>query len=187
MKRPTFLQGVVVAFVFALAGAAAYTTLGFLLNPAVLVKLLIATFAGLYVLYLLAVIRAKTGRLAVPALWLAGAVAAWLLVPGLTLFFITHLGMVWLIRSIYFHSSVLPALLDLGLCGLSLLAAIATARHSHSIFLTIWSCFLIQALFVAIPSLIKTRRVERGDTPEQRFNRALHSAEAAVRRMHTTP
>ena len=94
--------------------------------------------------------------------------------------------MVWLIRSLYFHSSVLPALLDLGLCAIAGLAAIVTARHSHSMFLTIWSFFLVQALFIAIPPLLKTPRAAPADYPEQRFKRALHAAEDAVRRMHTT-
>jgi hypothetical protein len=99
---------------------------------------------------------------------------------------VSHLGIVWIIRALYFHSSVLPALLDLGLCALAGLAAIATARHSHSMFLTIWSFFLVQALFVAIPPLINTRRIEPADHSQQRFKRALRTAEDAVRRMHTT-
>jgi hypothetical protein len=186
MKRPTFIQGAVVAFVFALAGAAAFTTLKLLLGSGFLLKFLISVLGGFYVLYLLSRSNEKTGRLTIPALWLSGAIAAWLFLPGLALFVITHLGMVWLIRSLYFHTSVLPALLDLGLCALSLVAAIATAQHSHSIFLTIWSFFLLQALFVAIPSLIKTHRAEPAEQSEQRFKRALRTAEAAVRRMHTT-
>ena len=186
MSRPTFIQGAVVAFVFALAGAAAFTTLKLLLGSWLVLKLVICVLSGFYVLYLLSRSNEKTGRLTIPALWLTGAVATWVFVPGLTLFAIAHLGMVWLIRSLYYHSSVLPALFDLGLCGLSLLAAFATAQHSHSIFLRIWSFFLLQALFVAIPSLIKTRHTDAQDQSEQRFKRAMRKAEAALRRMHIT-
>jgi len=186
MIRQTFIQGAVLALVFALAGAVAFTSLKLLFVSGALLKLLITAFAGVYILYLRAVSGEKTGRLAVPALWLACAIATWVFVPGVSLFLISHLGIVWLIRALYFHSSVLPALLDLGLCAIGALAAIATARHSHSIFLTIWSFFLVQALFVAIPSLIKTRHTEPADQPEQRFKRALRTAEDAVRRMHTT-
>ena len=114
-----------------------------------------------------------------------GAITAWLLLPAITLYAITHITMVWLIRSLYFHSSVLPALIDFGLCGFSLLAAVATPLYTHSIFLTIWSFFLLQALFVAIPNVIKTRQTQPNDQSEQRFKRALHTAEAAVRRIHT--
>ncbi len=186
MRQPTFIKGVIVAFVFAIVGATAFTGLKFVVLPSVSLKLVVATLAAVYVLYLIGASDEKTGRLATPTLWLAGAVAVWLLIPGLTLYCIAHLGMVWLIRSLYFHTSVLPALLDLGLCAFGWLAAIATAEHSHSIFLTVWSFFLIQALFVAIPPLIRTRPSESVDNHEFRFNRALHTAEAAVRRMHTT-
>ena len=186
MKRPTFGHGVVVAFVFALVGAVTFSSLTLLLSPAVLLKALITVLGGLYVATLLARSKAKTGRITTVALWLGSALGVWIFVPGLTLFLIAHLTMVWLIRSLNFHTSVLSALLDLALCALSGLAAIAVARHSHSIFLTVWSLFLIQALFVAIPSLAKTRRHPPTDNPEFRFKRALRSAEAAIRRMHCT-
>lgn len=185
MKRPSFINGVIVAFVFALAGAAAFSSLKLLLGSGIVLKLLISGLGGIYVLYLLSRSNEKTGRLTIPVLWLTGAISAWFLLPEITLFAISHIMMMWLIRSLYFHSSVLPALLDFGLCGLSLLAAIATALHSHSMFLTIWSFFLLQALFVAIPSLTNIRQGEPSDQCEQRFKRALHTAEAAVRRIHT--
>ncbi len=186
MKRPTFTQGVVVAFVFAVAGAVAFTTLKLILGSWFVLKMLTSVLSGFYVLYLLSRSREKTGRLTISTLTLIGGIATWVFVPELVLFLIAHLGMVWLIRSLYYHSSVLPALLDLGLCGISLLAAFATAQHSHSIFLTIWSFFLLQALFVAIPSLINTRSTDSQDQSEQRFKRALRTAEAAVRRIHAT-
>ena len=185
MKRPTFINGVVVAFVFALAGVATFSSLTLLLGAGFVLKIMISVLGGAYVLYLLSRSNEKTGRLTIPTLWLIGATTAWLLLPEVTLFAITHITMVWLIRSLYFHSSVLPALIDFGLCGFGLLAAVATALHTHSIFLTIWSFFLLQALFVAIPSVINPRRTEPNDQSEQCFKRALHTAEAAVRRIHT--
>jgi hypothetical protein len=186
MKRPTFIKGVAVAFVLAIAGAVSFVGLKLIFSPGLLVKALIAGLAGIYVLYLLAASGAKSGRVATPALWLAGAVTAWLFVPGLALYLAAHVGMVWLIRSAYFHTSVLPALIDLLLCAIAALAAIVTARHSHSLFLTIWAFFLCQALFVAIPSLLGARSTNREDDPALRFNRALRTAEAAVRRLHAT-
>ena len=185
MKRPTFIQGIVIAFVFALIGAAAFSALTLIYASSFIVKLLITCFSALYIVYLLARSAERTGRLTIPALWIAGAISAWIFLPGLALFLLAHVGMVWLIRSLYFHSSVLPALLDLGLCALSVIAVFATALHSHSVFLSVWSFFLVQALFVAIPVVIKTKRDERTDITDQHFKRALRTAEAAVRRMHT--
>ncbi len=185
MKRPTFFQGVVIAFVFALIGAAAFSALQLIYASSFVVKLLITCFGALYVIYLLARSAERTGRLTIPALWIAGALTAWIVLPELTLFLLAHVGMVWLVRSLYFHSSVLPALLDLGLCALAVIAAIATALHSHSVFLSVWSFFLVQALFVAIPAVIKAKREVSADTTDQHFKRALRTAEAAVRRIHT--
>ena len=132
MKRSTFLQGIVIAFVFALIGAATFSALTLVYASSFIVKLLITCFSALYVVYLLARSAERTGRLTIPALWIAGAISAWIFVPGLTLFLLAHVGMVWVIRSLYFHSSVLPALLDLGLCALSVIAAIATQSQRLS-------------------------------------------------------
>ena len=185
MKRPTFIQGIVIAFVLALIAAAAFSTLKLIYASSFILKLLITCFGAFYVIYLLARSAEKTGRLTMPALWLVGAVCAWIFLPGLTLFLLAHVGMIWLIRSLYFHSSILPALLDLGLCALAVVAAIAIALHSHSVFLSVWSFFLVQALFVAIPPIIRSKRDEQTDTMDQRFKRALRTADAAVRRIHT--
>ncbi len=185
MKRPTFINGVIVALAFALAGAAVFSSLTLLLGAGIVLKILVSGLGGGYTLYLLSRSNERTGRLIIPALWLIGTTTAWLLLPEITLFAITHITMLWLTRSLYFHSSVLPAVIDFGLCGFSLLAAVATALYTHSVFLTIWSFFLLQALFVAIPNVIQARQTEPNDQSDRRFKRALHIAEAAVRRLHT--
>ena len=123
MKHPTFLQGIVIALGFALSGAAIFSTLTLVYASSFILKALITGFAGLYVIYLLARSEERTGRVTVPVLWLAGAMLTWLLSPGLMAFLIAHVAAVWLIRSLYYHSSVLPALLDLALCALSVVAA----------------------------------------------------------------
>ena len=185
MKHPTFLQGIVIALGFALSGAAIFSTLTLVYASSFILKALITGFAGLYVIYLLARSEERTGRVTVPVLWLAGAMLTWLLSPGLMAFLIAHVAAVWLIRSLYYHSSVLPALLDLALCALSVVAAVAAARHTHSVLLSIWTLFLLQALFVLIPEVVRSNRVERAASLDEGFDRALRTAEAAVRRIHT--
>ena len=185
MKRPTFIQGVVIALGFALTGAAVFSSLTLIYTSSFVLKTLITGFAGLYVVYLLARSEERTGRVTVPVLWMAGAVLTWLLSPGIMPFLVVHVIAVWLIRSLYFHSSLLPALLDLTLCALSVVAAVATARHTHSVLLSVWSLFLVQALFVLIPEVVRSARVERDASLDEGFDRALRTAEAAVRRIHT--
>jgi hypothetical protein len=94
-------------------------------------------------------------------------------------------GAVWLNRSLYRYSSLLCALADLGLSALGLAAAIWAATHTGSLFLGIWCLFLVQALFVAIPSNMGRNIAETsaGLGDEDRFRRAHRSAELAVRRL----
>ena len=88
-------------------------------------------------------------------------------------------------RSLYFYSSVLPALTDLMLSGLGLAAAVWAAGQTGSVFLSLWCFFLVQALFVVIPTRIRRRHSESSLGPDglDRFQRAHRSAEAAVRRL----
>lgn len=185
MKRPTFLHGIAIAFILSFVGAALFATLAPILAPGLTVRFLVALLSFVYVLYLLARSRERTGRVAVIVLWAVFAGVTWFVAPPLPLYLIVHAGMIWLVRSLYYRSSVLPALLDLGLSGLSLAAAIWAATRSGSVFLAIWCFFLVQALFVAIPSSLKQprnqKRTETGD--DMGFQRAHRTAEAALRRI----
>jgi len=73
---------------------------------------------------------------------------------------------------------------DLGLSVLAVSAAVGTALHSHSPMLSMWTFFLIQSLFVAIPeSLAPSSSVIPDDTTP--FRRAQQAADAALRRLVT--
>ncbi len=183
MKQPTFLEGVVVALVASCVGAVVYAALTLVFPGARVLRLLIAGIGLGYVLYLLSRSRERVGRVSVIALWGLVAAATWLLQPGLLVYVLVHLGLIWLIRSLYFHSGLLPALADLGLNGLSLAAAIWATLQSGSIFLSIWCFFLVQALFVAISAnLDRTPRHGRSE-PEDRFERTYRAATEAVRKL----
>jgi hypothetical protein len=80
---------------------------------------------------------------------------------------------------------MVAALIDLGLSGLSLAAAIWAAHQSGSVFLTVWCFFLVQALFVHIPTHIGRRGEPDHEDLEgaHRFERAHHAAESALRKL----
>lgn len=180
MKTPTFLEGVAVALLAALIGSVLFAALGPLLGRGVLQ--LVITGLGLgYVLYLLSRSREQIGRVTSLAGWCMMATLTWLATPPLSLYLMAHLSAVWVIRSLYYHTGVLPALVDLGLSGLALAAGVWALAYSGSLFLTIWSLFLVQALFVAIPSLNRDGPTE-ADTGE-RFARAHRSAESVLRKL----
>lgn len=183
MNKPDFLEGVGVALVASIAGGVLQSTLGMALPGNTVLQLLIAAIGLAYILYLLNRSQARIGRVTTVAAWMLLAMLAWFTGPPLLLYLLIHLGAIWLVRSLYFYSSLLPALADLGLIGLGLAAALWSVSHTGSVFLGIWCFFLLQALFSAIPASLQ-RRLGGAQTPpaaEDRFQQAHRVAEAAVR------
>lgn len=184
MRKPSFLNGALVGFAIALAGAALFSTLVIFLPAATSLAVLFPVLAAAYVAYLLWRSDVRTGRFATFVLWAVSALAIGVLVDSVTLAFVLHASLIWLVRSLYFHNGVLPALADLGLSVLAVSAAIGTALHSHSPVLAIWTYFLVQALFVAIPeSLAAPSSAAAEETAP--FRRAQQAADAALRRLVT--
>ena len=127
MTRPSFLEGAALALAASIGGSVLYSGLEYLLGPSLAARLLIAALGLAYLLYVLVRSEARVGRLVSLAAWLLLAVAAWLLSLPLSLYLLTHVGAVWLLRALYFYPSPLPALADLGLQGLALAAALGFA------------------------------------------------------------
>lgn len=179
---PGFLQGVLVAFIAALAGTLAQGALTLALPPGTALRLTVAALAGGYLLYLLGASRERIGKIPTLALWLTGATLALALAPALWLYLTLHAGMIWIVRSLYFPRGLPGALADLLLTGLGLVAAIGAYRHTASLFLSLWCLFLVLALFAFLPASARHRTRDVGDG-EDRFARAHRAAEAAIRRL----
>ncbi|MGB5305852.1 MAG: hypothetical protein WBO57_06395 [Gammaproteobacteria bacterium] len=188
MKQPTFLEGVGVALAISLAGGVLYTALDTLAPGGPVLRLLIAGMGLAYVIYLLSRSPVPVGRVTAAAAWALVAGVLWFTHPPLLLYVCIHLGAVWLIRSLYFYSSALSALADLGLNGLGLAAAVWAVTHTGSVFLGIWCFFLVQALFVAIPESVnrKSGAAQAGHAREDRFQHAYRVAETAVRKLSSS-
>lgn len=182
MKTPSFLRGIVIAIALSLSGSALFAVLAPTLGADAAVRTVIALLGLAYVLYLLASSGELTGRLTTTLAWVLLSGATWFVAPPLPLYLIVHAGMVWLVRSLYFCSSVLPALADLGLAALGLAGAIWAIQETHSLFLAIWCFFLVQTLFVrSIGS--SNAGAKAGDGVEAGFQQAHRTAEAALRRL----
>ena len=179
---PSLLRGVLVALVLSLVGGATFAGLCHLMDPATALRLVIALLGGSYVFWLISRSSARIGRLTSIVGWSAAAVALGFSSVALPLYLLVHVALIWLIRSLYFHSSVLPALLDLALSALAIGAAVWAAEQSNSVFLAAWCFFLAQSFFVVIPRTLKNRSTESPDEVNQPFQRAQRTAEAALRR-----
>ena len=188
MKQPTFLEGVSVAIAASLAGSMVYSAMDVVFPGVPVLRLLIAGIGLAYVVYLLSRSPERVGRITAAAAWILVAGVLWFTQPPLLLYVLVHLGVIWLIRSLYFYSSALSALADLGLNGLGLAAAIWAVARTGSVFLGIWCFFLVQALFVLIPKSIhrKSGAGQAGPDSEDRFQHAYRVAEAAVRKLSSS-
>lgn len=183
MRRPGFLQGVAVAAVLAAAGAGFVALFLPFLGAAVLARLLVSGLAFAYVLYLLARSREKRGRITTLLLLAAVSAVSWFAVESFAVYVLVHAASIWLVRALYFYSSALAALADLGLSGLAAVAALGTLMRTGSVLLAIWAFFLTQALFVAIPATLQRRK--RSAAPTDGFERSRRQAEAALQQLIT--
>ncbi len=185
MKTPTFTEGVAVALAAATLGSMGYSVLHDLLGLAWSTRALITGLGLAYTLYLLSRSREVVGRAVTLATWLTLGGLSWLLIDDTLLFLGVHLGMIWLVRSLYHQPGPLAALLDLTLNLAALAAGAWALTQAGSPFLGIWTFFLVQALFVTIPGR-RSRDTDAGDAPQpDRFLSAYRSAEAALRKLST--
>jgi hypothetical protein len=129
----------------------------------------------------------RLGRVTTLSLWSVLAVVTWWVAPPLPLYLLIHVGAVWLVRSLYFYSGVIPALMDLGLNALSISAAVWAITRSGSVLLATWCFFLVQALFVAIPPAMTGKKKPECNTAadSENFERARRQADAALRQLFT--
>ena len=187
MTRPSFFHGVIVAAVLGFFASAVVATLTPFVGFEVVLRLVIPALGLAYLLFLFSRSRERVGRLTTLALWGVLAIVSWWLAPPLPLYLLIHVAAVWLVRSLYFYSGVLPALMDLGLSTLSVSATVWAITRSGSVFLATWCFFLVQALFVAIPPKVKNRRTAQRNTAleSETFEHARRQADQALRRLFT--
>ena len=185
MKRPGFFHGAIVAAVLGFFASAIVATLTPFVGLGTVVRLVIPLLGLAYLLYLLNRSAERLGRVTTLTCWAAMTAVAWWAAPPLPLYLLIHVGAVWLIRSLYFYSGVLPALMDLGLGALSVSAAVWAISRSGSVFLATWCFFLVQALFVAIPPTAPRTVTLKQNTPahSRNFERAKRQADAALHQL----
>jgi hypothetical protein len=183
MKRPTFFYGVVTALTIAVAAGAAFSTLSPLLGPGTALRLIVPVMALAYLICLFRRSAESTGRITTVALWFVVSAIAWFTAPPIAVYVLIHAGLLWLVRSLYFHSSAFPALLDLGLSALSVSAATWAMTRSGSLFLAIWCFFLVHAAFVAIPQRLGMPAPRDTDETDCAFEHARRRADAALRQL----
>lgn len=184
MKGPGFLQGVGVALLAALLGEVLFVALTPLLGSITALYLVIAAASFCYILYLLRSSGVRLGRITTLLSWLSITVATAWVGPPLMLYVLIHVAMIWLVRSLYFYSSLLPAMVDLGLNVVAVAAVVWATAQSGSLLLALWCFFLLQALFVMIPqSMNKSSGDASMPDDNDAFAQAHRTAQAALRKL----
>ena len=183
MKLATFPEGVVLALVFSLVGAISFTSLSPVVDSERAICLIIALLGLGYVVYLLNRSYERIGLLTTLVIWSIITIAVFIFIPSPLLFLTIQLGLIWIVRCLYYYASVLSALADLVLVSFSLMAAIWATSQTGSVFLSIWCCLLVNALFVFIPVDMKQRVSRSGPVPVEtdRFQQAYQVAESALK------
>lgn len=187
MKRPSFFHGVMVAAILGFFASAIVATLTPFVGFGAVLRLMIPALGLAYLLFLFTRSKERVGRVTTLALWIALTAVTWWVAPPLPFYLLIHVGAIWLVRSLYFYSGVLPALMDLGLSTLSISATVFAISRSGSVFLATWCFFLVQALFVTIPPAIKSKQAARrhAEREGEKFEHARRQANQALRQLFT--
>jgi hypothetical protein len=168
--------------VLSACGAALLAALTPWLGAAPALRGVIALLGFAYIVYVIGSSGERVGRITTIACWLAVAAGAWLIGLPLAGYVLLHVGLVWLARSLYHYSGLLPALADLGVSLLGAAFAVWAAQRSGGAWLALWCFFLVQAFHVLIPATW-ARRADTALVDDDAFARAHRAAEAAVRRL----
>ncbi|HVJ31097.1 MAG TPA: hypothetical protein VNA66_12370 [Gammaproteobacteria bacterium] len=180
-RMPSLGLGLVAALILSACGAALLAALAPWLGPGVALRAVIALLGLAYVLYAIGRSGERVGRITTLVCWLVVASGAWLAGLPLVAYVLVHLGAVWLVRSLYYYSGLMPALADLGVTLLGAAFAVWAAQRADSAWLALWCFFLVQAFHVSIPASLA--RSSTPAAPDDAFARAHRAAEAAVRRL----
>lgn len=185
MNRPAILDGVTFAVIVSLGAGLASMLLGGLLIYGVLFELIMYSATLLYLLYLLKRSSARVGRVVVIAGWALISLGCWFFDVALLQQVLIQAGIIWLVRSLYFHASLFSASLDFGLVSAGLAAAAWALLNTGSLVAALWSFFLLQSLFCWLPQLAR-KRASGGiadDRQQSRFQSAHRIALDAVRKL----
>ena len=185
-RMPSLGAGLVTALVLSACGAALLAAMTPLFGLATALRAVVALLGFAYVLYAVGRSGERVGRVTTVACWVVVASAAWLAGLPLAGYVLVHVGLVWLVRSLYYYSGLLPALADLGLTVLGAAFAVWAAQRSESAWLVLWCFFLVQAFHVLIPASLTQRDKRALDSGDDAFARAHRAAEAAVRRLSSS-
>lgn len=185
MKKPTFFEGVSIALLSGISAMILFAVLSLFLLSGELIRITVALFSFLYILYLFSRSNQRLGRMTVLFVWFVATATALFFSDSLLIHFAIQLIMVSLVRSLYFYDSLFSALTDMVLSVTSVIISIFVWDKTGNLLLTFWCLFLVQALFVYIPKNFfqnKNQNSEK-ELPDEKFENAYRIANSAVAKL----
>lgn len=187
-KPVSFLREVGLGLLLSVLAAALTTTALMFFPSGIVVRAVIAAVAFAYLVVMLGRSGETTGRIVTMAIWIVVIAAAWFSGLGIAGFLAINIGLLWLVRALYLHSSFIEVALDFGLVVLAASFATWAAARTDSVLLACWSFFVVQALHVGIPAVCAglVRRAPAARVEENangRFADASKAADEALRRI----
>ena len=183
MKNPTLLGNLSVAILISLMSLGTLFVLQPIFYDLSSVKITLSLATLCYLAYLFYSSQAKLGKVTLALLSVFTITVMLMVNPDLGLLIAGLIGSIWFSRSLLFYRSILPSLLDLGLCLIGISAAIEAFILSSSAAAGVWCFLLIQALFVFIPQRKAARQKVDDNATTKPFNKAYQSAESAIRQL----
>ena len=183
MNTTTFWRQIGLGLLLSVMAGVLYVALSPLLGAAIAGRGLVLGLGAVYLAWLLHELRARIGLVVTLAVWLLTSALLIAFNPSLWLWIGAQTLLIWLLRCLYRYDSLKGAIFDAALSVFAFAAALATARYTHSLFLTLWSWFLVQALFVFIPPSRHPNAAATEPEFDDAFGQAHRTAEAALRRM----
>jgi hypothetical protein len=181
VNAPGFLRSAVIGLLLSAAGAVAFVVLAPLLGTLATAHGVIVGLALACLLLTLHDSAARVGRVVSFSAWLVLVAALYLFDPPVTIWLLAQVGALWLVRCLYRYDALRFAAGDALLTLFALACAMAAWSHAHSVFLALWTFFLVQALTALMPGPAAEVPGEPAD--DARFDQAFCTAEAALRRM----
>lgn len=184
MRQVSILNGIAFAIIISLISAFLIHLLPLILTTSSSYRMTVAVLSLAYLLYLFRYSEIRRGRVIVFMLWMSINFAAWFFALNLISLLALNLLMIWLVRSLYFHSSISAAIFDLLLVLMSAGAGTWALLHTSSPVAAVWCFFLCQSLFSAIPqSFLPLNRNNVVSNDADRFEAAHRVAQDAVRKL----
>lgn len=185
IKSPGIINGILAAFLISLAAGAASLLLGGFIYQSTLFALVLYGVTFAYLIYLLRKSSARVGRVVVISSWAGITLLCWFFNIPLLEQILIQAGIIWLVRSLYFHASLIAAALDFILVAIGLAASTWAMVNTGSLAATVWSFFLVQSLFCWIPDLSRkpSGEVSTAPTAKTNFQSAHRAALDAVQKL----